>query len=130
MWELVQDYSKSPDPALRKSALTSLGLSIEGCSEYIRPQVRQLWPLIDAGLQDPAQIVRNAACVALGCVCEWLPEEATSRHEFIMPVGRSILFCHHAIALFMLLLLYEDPHALDVGSRVADCCLHGVGWFP
>ena len=90
---LVEQYSQSPDPNLRKSALTSFGLAVEGCSEFIRPHIRKMWPLIDQGFQDPVAIVRNAACVAFGCLCEWLPEESAERHEIVMPV------CHIIIPL-------------------------------
>lgn len=86
LYDLVKTYAQSPDPSLRKSALTSLGLSVEGCSEYIRPQVRTLWPYIDAGLADPVPVVRSAACIAFGCLCEWLPDECKERHAALLPV--------------------------------------------
>ncbi len=66
----------------------AFGVSVEGCSEYIRPIVDQLWPVIEGGLQDPEVIVRKAACIALGCLCEWLSEECATRHASIVPVGR------------------------------------------
>ncbi|KAF8311476.1 ARM repeat-containing protein [Clavulina sp. PMI_390] len=91
LWEIVKEYCASPDPTYRKSALTSLGLSVEGCSEYIRPQVGLLWPYIDAGFQDPAAIVRNAACVSFGCLCEWLPDEVSQRHELVVPVLMNLI---------------------------------------
>jgi hypothetical protein len=77
----------SPDPRMRKSALMAFGVSVEGCSEYIRPHVDTLWPAIEAGLNDPDVIVRRAACIALGCLCEWLAEECATRHETIVPVS-------------------------------------------
>lgn len=83
----MKTYVQSPDPALRKSALTSLGLSVEGCSEYIRPQIGHLWPMIDAGLADPEPIVKSAACIAFGCLCEWLPEDCKERHSVLLPVS-------------------------------------------
>jgi hypothetical protein len=36
-------------------------------------------------------IVRKAACIALGCLCEWLPEECATRHSTIVPVSPTIL---------------------------------------
>ena len=71
---------------MRKSALMAFGVSVEGCSEYIRPHVDQLWPAIEGGLQDVEVIVRRAACIALGCLCEWLPEECATRHSTIVPI--------------------------------------------
>lgn len=77
----------SGDARMRKSALMAFGVSIEGCSEFIRPHVDELWPVIDGGLQDSELIVRKAACIALGCMCEWLPEECATRHGVIVPVS-------------------------------------------
>ncbi|ODO04783.1 hypothetical protein I350_05393 [Cryptococcus amylolentus CBS 6273] len=74
------------DASMRKSALMAFGVSVEGCSEYIRPHVDQLWPVIESGLQDPEVIVRKAACIALGCLCEWLAEECATRHSVIVPI--------------------------------------------
>ncbi|EIW66019.1 importin beta-4 subunit [Tremella mesenterica] len=79
-------YMSSSDPSMRKSALMAFGVSVEGCSEFIRPHVDQLWPLIEGGLQDPEIIVRKAACIALGCLCEWLSEECATRHAIIVPI--------------------------------------------
>jgi hypothetical protein len=75
---------------MRKSALMAFGVSVEGCSEFIRPHVDSLWPVIDSGLQDPELIVRKAACIALGCLCEWLPEDCATRHEVIVPVSHHL----------------------------------------
>ncbi|WWC73041.1 uncharacterized protein I206_107006 [Kwoniella pini CBS 10737] len=74
------------DARMRKSALMAFGVSVEGCSEYIRPHVDQLWPVIEGGLQDGEVIVRKAACIALGCLCEWLAEECATRHAIIVPI--------------------------------------------
>ncbi|KAK6906100.1 hypothetical protein I203_100082 [Kwoniella mangroviensis CBS 8507] len=74
------------DARMRKSALMAFGVSVEGCSEYIRPHVDQLWPVIEGGLQDDEVIVRKAACIALGCLCEWLAEECATRHSVIVPI--------------------------------------------
>lgn len=74
------------DARKRKSALMAFGVSVEGCSEYIRPHVEQLWPVIEGGLRDPEVIVRKAACIALGCLCEWLSEECATHHAAIVPI--------------------------------------------
>ena len=76
----------SADPRMRKSALMAFGVCVEGCSDYIRPHVTELWPVIEGGLQDSEVIVRKAACIALGCMCEWLPEECATRHAAIVPI--------------------------------------------
>ena len=82
----LQIYMSSGDARMRKSALMAFGVVVEGCSEYIRPHVDQLWPVIENGLKDPEVIVRKAACIALGCLCEWLAEECATRHETIVPI--------------------------------------------
>ena len=83
---IVTEYMASGDPGRRKAALTSFAVTLEGCSEFIRPHMRQLWPLIDAGFADPHPTVRKAALSALGCTCEWLEEEVVDRHAIILPV--------------------------------------------
>jgi hypothetical protein len=82
----LQTYMSSSNPAMRKSALMAFGVSVEGCSEYIRPHVDQLWPVIEGGLRDGDVIVRKAACIALGCMCEWLSEDCATRHATIVPI--------------------------------------------
>ena len=81
----------SPDPGLRKAAMMAFGVTIEGCSEFIRPHMKGLWPLIDAGLSDHEPIVRKAACIAFACICEWLEEECAERHEVLLPVLSRII---------------------------------------
>jgi hypothetical protein len=82
----LQTYMSSANPAMRKSALMAFGVSVEGCSEYIRPHVDQLWSVIEGGLRDSEIVVRKAACIALGCMCEWLSEECATRHATIVPI--------------------------------------------
>jgi hypothetical protein len=82
----IQKDMANIDPAARKSALLALGYTVEGCAEFIRPHVAQLWPIVDAGLQDADPAPRKAACVALGCLAESLPEELALRHEVIVPI--------------------------------------------
>jgi hypothetical protein len=65
----------------------AFGVTVEGCSEYIKPHINEIWPLIDAGLADPSPVVRKAACMAVSCLCEWLEEECAERHAVLMPVS-------------------------------------------
>lgn len=46
-----------------------------------------VWPLIEAGLQDADASVRKGACAAISCLCEWLEPECVSKHTVLMPVG-------------------------------------------
>ncbi|KAJ9106381.1 hypothetical protein QFC21_001527 [Naganishia friedmannii] len=81
----LQKYATSSDPRMRKAALMAFGVTVEGVSEYIRPHIGQLWPLIDAGLADADPMVRKAGCIALACTCEWLADECAERHEHLVP---------------------------------------------
>ncbi|KAG8950732.1 hypothetical protein FRC04_007151 [Tulasnella sp. 424] len=83
--QLVTQYMQSPDPGLRKAAMMAFGVTVEGCSEYIRPHMKNLWPLIDSGLTDREAVVRKAACIAFACICEWLEEECAERHSVLLP---------------------------------------------
>ena len=83
---LITEYMKSPDAGARKSAIMSLGVSVEGCSEYMRPHMHEIWPIIESGFNDPDPRVRKAACAAVGLICEWLEDECIERHAVLMPV--------------------------------------------
>jgi importin-4 len=67
----------------------ALGVVMEGCSEFVRPHMDQVWPYIDNGLKDGDPTVRKAACTAVGCITEWLDEECVERHEVLIPVSIS-----------------------------------------
>ncbi|KAF8266131.1 ARM repeat-containing protein [Lactarius quietus] len=81
----IQQYFSSPDGSHRRGAMLSLGVSVEGCSEFMTPLMSQVWPVIEAGLQDSDAGVRRATCVAVSCLCEWLEDECVSRHTVLVP---------------------------------------------
>jgi importin-4 len=66
--------------------MLALGVVVEGCSEYMTPLMSQVWPIIEAGLQDHDASVRKATCVAISCLCEWLEDECVARHGSLVPV--------------------------------------------
>lgn len=84
---LIQQYMSSADPSSRRGAMLALGVSVEGCSEFMTPLMSQVWPVIEAGLQDSDATVRRATCTAVGCLCEWLEEECVSKHAALVPVS-------------------------------------------
>ncbi|WFC99325.1 hypothetical protein MYAM1_002069 [Malassezia yamatoensis] len=84
--EQIQAYSSNSDPMCRKAAMMAFGVSVEGCSEYIRPHINELWPFVENGLQDPQPVVRKAACITLGCLCEMLDEECAAKHATFLPL--------------------------------------------
>ena len=74
--------------------MLALGVSVEGCSEYMTPIMEYVWPVVQTGLTDLDAGVRKAACIALSCLCEWMEEECVSKHEILIPVGTVVhSFC-------------------------------------
>lgn len=83
---LILQYIKSSDPSHRRGAMLALGMAVEGCSEFMGSRMEQVWPLIEAGLQDSDATVRKASCVAVGCLCESLDEQCAAKHAILIPV--------------------------------------------
>ena len=91
LYALITEYVKDPDGGRRKSAVMALGVSVEGCSDYMRPRMNEIWPILEAALSDPDLRVRNAACTAVAPICEWLEDECIERHAVILPVTTFLL---------------------------------------
>ncbi|KLO13870.1 ARM repeat-containing protein [Schizopora paradoxa] len=98
--QIATAYMADPSRDKRRAALLALGVSVEGCSEYMGSAPAsgasgsgsgqslldsQVWPLVEAGLRDGDSAVRRAACTSVGCLCEWLEEACTSRHATLLP---------------------------------------------
>jgi hypothetical protein len=84
--EQMQAYMSNPEPHHRKAAMMAFAVSVEGCSEYIRPHMEELWPFVEGGLRDGDLIVRKAACITVGCLCESLDAECAARHATLLPL--------------------------------------------
>ncbi|KAH9926267.1 ARM repeat-containing protein [Epithele typhae] len=84
--QLIQQYFSSADAGQRRGAMLALGVSVEGCSEFMTPLMGEVWPIIEAGLQDHDATVRKASCVAVSCLCEWLEEECAAKHAVLVPM--------------------------------------------
>ncbi|KAK4700212.1 importin-4, partial [Phenoliferia sp. Uapishka_3] len=108
----VQALAASPDPAMRKSAITAFGVVVEGCSLFIQPHLETLWPLIQGGLSDPEVMVRKAACSALGCLCEMLDEDCAKQHAMLLP---------------LVFKLIGDPETQRSACVALDCLLEVLG---
>ena len=83
---LIVEYFTSPNADQRRGAMLTLGIAVEGCSEYMTPLMADVWPIIEAGLVDNDATVRKAACVAVSCLCEWLQDECVAKHSVLIPV--------------------------------------------
>lgn len=86
IYEEMQKYMTNGDAGHRKAALMALGVAAEGCTEFIRPHMNEIWPFIEAGMRDGDVVVRKAACISLGCLCDVLDEECAARHAVLLPM--------------------------------------------
>lgn len=84
--EQMQKYMNNQDPHHRKAAMMAFAVAVEGCSEYIRPHMGELWPFVEGGLRDNELVVRKAACITVGCLCESLDAECAERHATLLPL--------------------------------------------
>ena len=75
----------------RRGAVLAIGICSKGCSEYMTPLLPEMWPLIEAGLQDEEVSVRQATRMAVGSLCEWLQKECVTKKSVIVSV--SLLRC-------------------------------------
>ncbi|KAJ4470445.1 armadillo-type protein [Lentinula aciculospora] len=88
---LIVQYFSSQDPAQRRGAMLALGIAVEGCSEFMTPLMGEVWPIIEAGLQDGDASVRKATCIAVSCFCEWLEEECVAKHAVLVPAIMNLI---------------------------------------
>lgn len=88
---LIQTYANNSDPMHRKAAMMAFGVSVEGCSEYIRPHMDELWPFVEHGMQDASPVVRKASCITLGCLCEMLDDECAAKHAVFLPLTMELI---------------------------------------
>ncbi|KAJ3571829.1 hypothetical protein NP233_g3504 [Leucocoprinus birnbaumii] len=88
---LIVSYFTSQDPTHRRGAMLALGVSVEGCSEFMTPLMNEVWPVIEAGLQDSDATVRKATCVAVSCLCEWLEDECVAKHSVLVPAIMNLI---------------------------------------
>ncbi|KNZ74647.1 putative importin subunit beta-4 [Termitomyces sp. J132] len=112
---LILQYFSSPDPQNRRGAMLALGVSVEGCSEYMTPLMNEVWPIIETGLVDGDTSVRKASCVAVSCLCEWLEDECAAKHAVLIPLNP------YRSAEMNLLLVRPICYALSVDTPLTSC---------
>lgn len=88
---LVEQYMTSADPSHRRAALMMLGTCVEGIAEFLTQHMQDVWQIIDRGMGDADAEVRQAACTAVGCLCEHCEEECAERHAVLMPAILNLL---------------------------------------
>ncbi|KAG4304273.1 hypothetical protein PORY_002248 [Pneumocystis oryctolagi] len=91
----IPQYLHSENPGYRKSALTALGVAIEGSSNFVSTQFSYLLTLIITGLKDTHDIVKRSALLALGQFADELPEETSERHADLMPILLELILDPH-----------------------------------
>lgn len=84
---LVAQYTTSANPSHRRAAMMALGVCVEGCSEFIKPHMNDIWTIIQRGFIDADASVRKATCTAVSCFCEWLEDECVAKHSILVPVS-------------------------------------------
>ncbi|GLI66665.1 hypothetical protein VaNZ11_010595 [Volvox africanus] len=70
----------------REAALTCLAVVCEGCAEPLRKRLKELIPLLLAGLRDPDAKVRGAAAFALGMAAEYLQPDIVGYYKEVLPL--------------------------------------------
>jgi importin-4 len=85
LFEQVQSAMSNPDARYRHAAMLALGISVEGVSETMRPQMDLVWSFVERSLKDPEAQVRSAGCTALTYLCDALGDECIKRHQTAIP---------------------------------------------
>ncbi|QSL66265.1 hypothetical protein MERGE_000642 [Pneumocystis wakefieldiae] len=91
----IPQYLQSENPGYRKSALTALGVAIEGSSNFVSTQFSYLITLIITGLKDNHQVVKRAALLALGQFADELPDETSGWHSELMHILLELILDSH-----------------------------------
>jgi hypothetical protein len=76
---------QNPNPLFREAAVTLLGVIAEGCAEVMRKRLKELLPVVLAGLRDGVKEVRGQAAFALGLFAESLQPEMAEHYEQVLP---------------------------------------------
>ena len=71
--------------ATRRAALTALAMTAEGCAEAYAQRLDALLPIVYGGCKDAVQVVREAACIAIGQFAQFLQPEIISHYEQVLP---------------------------------------------
>merc|ERR1712142_730530 len=87
LMNIVAESIGNPDPNLRKAALLSLAVVSEGCSDHIRHKyLDKFLVYVTSSVNDPVQIVQNAALFALGQFSEYLQPDISKHSTTLLPL--------------------------------------------
>ncbi|XP_037690560.1 importin-4 isoform X2 [Choloepus didactylus] len=84
---MLEEALRSESPYQRKAGLLVLAVLSDGAGDHIRQRLLSpLLQIVCKGLEDPSQVVRNAALFALGQFSENLQPHISSYSEEVMPL--------------------------------------------
>ncbi|XP_019569932.2 importin-4 isoform X1 [Rhinolophus sinicus] len=84
---MLEEALRSESPYQRKAGLLVLAVLSDGAGDHIRQRLlRPLLQIVCKGLEDPSQVVRNAALFALGQFSENLQPHISSYSGEVMPL--------------------------------------------
>jgi hypothetical protein len=84
--KMVGNYCISPIDGNRKAAMLAISTLSAGCADFMRQYVDKILELIVSGMQDSVSVVRKAACLALGSLCDDLYEELNVHNAILLPI--------------------------------------------
>lgn len=80
------DMLRSTNEGQRKSALTCMGVAIEGAGDYVSQKLDYVLQAIIQGLSDPSPVVQRAGLLALGQLADELSSEVAEYHAKLLPL--------------------------------------------
>ena len=113
LWDRVQLAMNTGKSGEKKAALLAVGGVIEGCADFLRPQISQIAGLILQNIRDPDTGVRRASCVALAQLLEDFETEICEMHQQILPV--------------LYELISDDESVSPVALNALDSMLESMG---
>jgi hypothetical protein len=85
VFEFASVSSQNANPKYREASVTALGVTSEGCMEWMKDRLEPILQIVLGALRDPEQMVRGAASFALGQFAEHLQPEIISHYETVLP---------------------------------------------
>ncbi|GLC39350.1 hypothetical protein PLESTB_000894500 [Pleodorina starrii] len=82
----AREALSSPQANHREAALTALAVIFEGCAEPLRKRLKDVMPLLLAGLRDGEAAVRGAAAFSLGMAAEFLQPDIVEYYKEVLPL--------------------------------------------
>jgi hypothetical protein len=76
---------QSQNPGDRKAAMLSVAVLVEGCADFMRPNLDEILEFVVRSMQDSDATVRKAACMALGALSDDFESEVSDKHSVLLP---------------------------------------------